>query len=625
MGKDEATLAATDATRIEVLGALQGYGDREQSALKSLHFALAGKLLELTDEAIFYTDEGLELQEANPAFHRLFCISPDAVKGMALCNLLNDTGNSFTGGLMAELAKSGTWKGEIRRRTDKGESRPETLLLSAVHDEATGKLAYLGIIRDFSELSSAKAILEYSTSHDSLTGLPNREYFHDALSDLIRISGENKGVIAVCVLDLDDFKRINNDLSRDAGDELLRAVGRRLSETLRTGDLLARSGGDEFSLAFPLKFVAELRSLAARILGLFDAPFETAGRLLYVNATMGISICPEHGLDAAKLSACADLALQSRKIGAKSSYAVYREDLGARLHGKASLASELRAALDAHNNQGGAGGNFFVRYQPLVEISSGLVVSTEALARWDHPERGSISPVQFIPLAEESGLIVELGSLVLRIACSQLRSWLSLLSRPPRVCVNVSARQLQESAFVEEVRRTVSGLPRGLITLEITESQLFEDLDGAATTLVRLKETGVQLSVDDFGTGYASLSYLKKLPIDTVKIDQSFVKDLVRNRQDRRIVEAVATLARELGARTVAEGVETKAQLELLREIGCDYAQGFLFSPAVAPEGISNLVSGGFDGAGAFISANGKTHETGAGAGQANWRGPRRR
>jgi EAL domain-containing protein (putative c-di-GMP-specific phosphodiesterase class I) len=224
-----------------------------------------------------------------------------------------------------------------------------------------------------------------------------------------------------------------------------------------------------------------------------------------------------------------------------------------------------------------------------VHIATGDLAGTEALARWDHPEKGRIAPARFIPLAEESDLIVELGSFVLQTACSQARAWLEKTEAAPRISVNVSARQLQEPGFVDEVARAVEGLPRDRITLEITESQLFEDLDGAAATLLSLKRLGVLLSVDDFGTGYASLSYLKRLPVDTVKIDQSFVADLERSRHDRRIVEAVTTLSSALGAKTIAEGVETKAQLDLLRDLGCDYAQGYLFSRPVSPELILGL------------------------------------
>lgn len=563
---------------------------------------LAKKLLELSSEAIFHIDAQYRILQGNAAFCRLFETDLDELRGRDVRELFTDGAAVFPDKAVETLQSTGRWEGEIKRSGAWGEPRIEHLVMATIPSDGQDLDSLVGIIRDLSELHSTRAILEYSTTHDALTGLPNRDFFNAALGELARRSLQNCGIAAVCLLDIDDFKAINNDLSREAGDGVLRTIAERLSTALRAGDLLARTGGDEFSLALPLKSVEELKPLATRILRVFDEPFMAGGRPLYLSATMGISLCPEHGSEASDLSACADLALQGMKLGSKRSYLVYQSDLGERLQGKASLSSELHSALEAPPDLAAPEtGRITVQYQPLVEISSGLVVGTEALARWEHPGRGSIPPARFIPLAEESNLIGELGASVLRQACAQARAWLASLPRAPRVCVNVSARQLREPSFVEEVRSSVAGLPRGLVTLEITETQLLEDLDDAAQVLSGLKETGVNLSVDDFGTGYASLSYLRRLPVDTVKIDQSFVKDLVRNRQDRRIVEVVTSLAREIGARTVAEGVESRAQLEILRDVGCDCAQGFLFSPAVHADAIADLVDGGYDCSGSFI------------------------
>ena len=309
------------------------------------YLALSSRLLELIDEAIFYTDKELRFQKANPAFYRLMGAEHGSLEGRELHDLLCEDPEVFASAAVVGLAREGHWQGDILRKTGKGEVKAESLLIASVPDRSGEIEAYIGIIRDLSELQSAKAVLEYSSSHDALTGLPNREYFHVAVQDLMERCVADGGTLAVCLLDLDDFKEINNDLSREAGDDILRAVGRRLSEALRTGDLLARSGGDEFALAFPLKSEAELRPLAARILGLFDAPFETAGRLIYMNATMGVSLCPDHGTEAKKLSACADLALQSKKANAKSSYAVYHEDLG---HEAPRQGLPLLRAQDGH-------------------------------------------------------------------------------------------------------------------------------------------------------------------------------------------------------------------------------------------------------------------------------------
>jgi len=570
-----------------------------------LIIALGHRLLDILDEAIFYTDSDLRFRGANGSFHRLTGISPEALAGNDLCLLYGDEeGSRLLAAMRLELPKSGRWEGEVRRTRPDGASNAERLLIAAVDGEGSGPEVYIGIIKDISELRSAKALLEYSANHDALTGLANREFFIAALDDRAARSAAEGGAIAVCTLDLDDFKRVNNDLSREAGDEILKSVGQRLQEALRTGDLLARTGGDEFSLAVSLKAGMEPRGLAGRLLSLFDAPFQAMGRFIYVNATIGMALCPQHGSSAVKLISCADLALQTRKRGSKNSFALYRDDLGAELHGKASLATELRSAIAQQNGEGAAtsasGGRFFVNYQPVIDIASGRMTSAEALSRWSHPLRGAVSPSSFIPIAEESGLIIELGSLVLRSACNRARAWLKASRTPPRICVNVSARQLQEAGFLDEVVRASKGLPPGFLVLEITESQLVDDLRGTAKILGDLKDKGISLSVDDFGTGYASLSYLKMLPVDTVKIDQSFVADLFHDRNDRRIVEAVTTLTKGIGAKTIAEGVETQAQLELLKEIGCDYAQGFLFSKAVPPEELEPLMDGRYDDTGRF-------------------------
>jgi diguanylate cyclase (GGDEF)-like protein/PAS domain S-box-containing protein len=570
-----------------------------------LIIALGHRLLDILDEAVFYTDSNLLFMGANSSFHRLTGISPETLAGGDLGLLYGDEeGSRLLATMRLELPRHGQWQGEVRRLRPDGTSSTERLLIAAVDGDDGLPEAYIGLIKDTSELRSAKALLEYSANHDALTGLANRDFFNAALDDRAARSAAQGGAIAVCTLDLDDFKRVNNDLSREAGDELLKSVGLRLQEALRSGDLLARTGGDEFSLAVSLKSGMEPRGLASRLLALFDAPFETKGRFIYVNATIGMALCPLHGDSAARLISCADLALQTRKKGSKNSFAVYRDDLGAELQGKTSLATELRSAIAQQKGTGPAtstsAGRFFVNYQPVIDIATGHITSVEALSRWTHPLRGAVPPSSFIPVAEESGLIVELGGLVLRCACDRARAWLKESRRPPRICVNVSARQLQEPSFLDEVAQASKGLPPGFLVLEITESQLVDDLRGTAKILGDLKGKGVSLSVDDFGTGYASLSYLKMLPIDTVKIDQSFVADLFHNRNDRRIVEAVTTLSKGIGAKTIAEGVETQAQLELLKEIGCDYAQGFLFSKAIPPEELELLMDGRYDDTGRF-------------------------
>lgn len=565
--------------------------------------ALGSRLLEMADEAVFYTDASLRFRGANRAFYHRTGIYSDQLLGADIGILgIDSSGRNLSETLNAELRGQSYWSGEIRRRAADGTIKTERLRLSPV-DAGDGILGYAGILTDVSDLRSVEAKLEYSTSHDSLTDLSNREYFNTALDERAKHCALEGGTIAVCVLDLDDFKRINNDLSRETGDQILKAVAKRLQETLRGGDLLARTGGDEFSLAISLSS-GEPRAIAERLLQAFDAPFVAGGRPVYCNATIGMALCPEHGYTSARLTSCADLALQSRKIGSKAAYAIYRDDLALELQGKSSLVTDLRSVLDAGRSPAGTCpnlGTFAVYYQPLVSMSTGRLVGVEALSRWTHPEKGLIPPNRFIPLAEESGLIVELGTLVLHQACDTARAWLKRRGNLPfMMSVNVSARQLEDPSFITEAAAAAEGLPPGTLVLEITESQLVADMAATVKLLNILKEKGFTLSVDDFGTGYASLAYLKMLPVDIVKIDQSFISDLFHDRQDRRIVEAVTALSKSLGAQTIAEGVETPAQFELLKEMGCDYVQGFLMSKALPAAALPPLMQGRYDASGRF-------------------------
>ncbi len=565
--------------------------------------AFGPRLLEMAEEAVFYADIELRIKGANRAFYHRTGLLPEQIQDKGLDILgCDSSGENLDGTISAALHNQKSWSGEIRRKGIDGSVSAERLRIASVDDESR-TLAYIGILTDLADLHSVEARLEYSASHDSLTDLSNRDYFNTALDERAKHCALEGGTIAVCVLDLDDFKRINNDLSRQTGDQILKAVAKRLQETLRGGDLLARTGGDEFSLALSLNS-GEPRTIAERLLQAFDAPFVAEGKPVYCNATIGMALCPEHGYTAARLTACADLALQSRKIGAKASYTIYRDDLAAELQGKSSLATELRSVLDAERSSGLRDanlGSFAVYYQPLVSIETGRLAGVEALSRWIHPEKGLMLPARFIPLAEETGLIVQLGDLVLHQACDTARVWLGQKGNLPfMMSVNVSARQLESPDFISAASAAAEGLPPGTLVLEITESQLVADMDSTVKMLNSLKEKGFTLSVDDFGTGYASLAYLKMLPVDIVKIDQSFVADLFHDRQDRRIVEAVTALSKSLGAKTIAEGVETPAQFELLKEMGCDYAQGFLMSKALPATDLPPLMQGRYDATGRF-------------------------
>jgi len=568
--------------------------EKLDAALRLL--AVASRHFELSPDPSFVADSSLRILHCNAAFLRL--AGRDAGPGSRLGALYaGQEGEAFAARLRACLEASGFWEGETPRRCSGGTAGPERLTLAAVRGPAAAP--YVGIIRDISELRRAEARLAYTENHDVLTGLPNRAQYLAAVDDLIaarrpdplaacpdgREGPGEASSIAACLLDLDGFKRFNNDESREVGDDILRAVAGRLAESVRQADCLGRTGGDEFSLAFALEGGVSPGEIAERVLSVFDEPFRVRGRLYHLRASMGVALWPEHGSGASALAAAADLALQSRKAHGKRKYQVYRKDLEAGLVGSASLEGELRQAISA--------GLIAVHYQPILRLADGRIAGVEALARWPRPE-GLVPPSRFIPLAEEAGLISELGERVLVEACSW-RARLELPeARPFYVAVNCSARQLQEPGFPSLAARRIAelGLAPGQVVIEITESCLLGDLASARTMIEELRRTGARIYIDDFGVGFASLSYLKELPVDGVKIDQSFVAELESDPHSRGIVEAVAFLARELGIQTVAEGVETEGQLAAIREIGCDYAQGFLVSRALPAGEIERFVAG---------------------------------
>jgi diguanylate cyclase (GGDEF)-like protein len=435
--------------------------------------------------------------------------------------------------------------------------------------------------------------LEYQAKHDHLTDLPNRLYFEEALQTALSQANESKRLVGLLYIDLDRFKRINDTLGHDTGDALLQQVARRLENQIRSSDTLARMGGDEFAMILgSLETPQDAAHIARRLITALEEAIIVENHELFVTASIGISLYPRDGDTSEELLRKADTALYRSKDKGRHTFQIYTIDMDETAHENLMLENQLRGAIER--------GELRPYYQPLVEIATGRIMGVEALLRWNHPELGMVSPGRFIPIAEESGLIVPIGSWVLQEACRQGQVW-QQAGHALSISVNVSAIQFQKDDFTEIVANAIrkSGLPANYLQLELTESLLFHDTAKAESKLISLKSLGlgVGIAIDDFGTGQSSLSHLQRPQVDILKIDQSFVRDIGGTSQkashDETIVKTITALAHELGMNVVAEGVETRKQLTFLHNSGCDIIQGYLFSPAIPADELNALLEKG--------------------------------
>jgi diguanylate cyclase (GGDEF)-like protein len=438
---------------------------------------------------------------------------------------------------------------------------------------------WLATFEDITERRRTEARMAHLAHHDALTDLPNRVLFRKRLEDALTSARRGEGLALLC-LDLDQFKAVNDTLGHPVGDLLLRAVAVRLVERTRETDIVARLGGDEFAVVQSIDRPSEAAGLADRLIEMFDTPFEVAGHQIVIGTSIGIAFAPQDGVDGDELLKKADLALYRAKVDGRGICRLFHAEMDAEMQARRLLELDLRKALRARQ--------FELFYQPVVDLHAGAVAGFEALLRWRHPERGLVSPASFIPLAEEIGLIVQIGEWVLREACATAASWPGDI----RVAVNLSAAQFKSPDLVATVSEALrdAGLPPDRLELEITETVMLQDTDATMATLHQLRALRAGIAMDDFGTGYSSLSYLRRFPFDRIKIDQSFVRELSSKRDCGAIVRAVAALSRELGMATTAEGVETREQLALLTSAGCTELQGYLFSPAVPSGEVAGLL-----------------------------------
>jgi diguanylate cyclase (GGDEF)-like protein len=441
------------------------------------------------------------------------------------------------------------------------------------------------------EAARAMALqMAHSAQHDFLTGLPNRMLLNDRVSQAIALAPRHMNQVAVLFLDIDRFKHINDSLGHATGDKLLQSIARRLVACVRPSDTVSRQGGDEFVILLSeAEQWADAATVATRVLRSVAEAHLIDQHDLHVTTSIGISVYPDDGADAESLIKNADTAMYQAKANGRQSYQFFKPEMNTRAVERQSIEESLRRALEREE--------FQLHYQPKIDLRTGAITGAEALLRWMHPTRGSVPPAEFIPVAEDCGLIVPIGNWVLREACRQARAWVADGLPETAMAVNVSAIEFQSGTFVNDVRVVLdeTGLDPSLLELELTEGVLMKQVGSTAAILQELRESGIQVAVDDFGTGYSSLSYLRKFPIDALKIDQSFVRHITATGDDTSIVTAVISMARSLKLRVIAEGVETLEQLDFLREHQCDEAQGFLFSRPVPPRQFAELLRTGVE------------------------------
>lgn len=567
---------------IGLIGYLTDITDRLATAeMLRLH----AHIFQNSEEGILIADAEERIVSVNNAFCRITGYEEKEILGQSMRMFNSDhQDEDFYRRMWEEISITGNWKGEMLELKKTGESYPKWASISAMKDDQDKVTHYFSIFSDISERRRAEERVNYLAYYDALTGLPNRSLLHKLVSQTLSAARRSRANGALLFIDLDRFKPINDTLGHDVGDRLLKQVGERFRKTLRSADVMARIGGDEFVAALFNITKHEHAGIAAqKLLTALENPFLIDGNELHLGASIGISIFPQDSMDTETLLRYADVAMYRAKQAHQSGYMYYSREMNQRSLDRLKIETGLRQALD-HDE-------LLLHYQPKVAIASGAIVGAEALVRWRHPEKGMMSPDDFIPVAEETGLIVQIGEWVLEQACIQALAWQHSGLPPFKIAVNVSARQITPRLprIVAELLSRY-GLSSEWLELELTESMLMHRSDGVIDMMDELHAMGIALALDDFGTGFSSLSYLKRFPIDTLKIDRSFVSGIPEDSSDCAIAGAIVSMAKQLGHKVIAEGVETEDQLSFLTRLGCDEIQGYLFSPGLPAEQFATLL-----------------------------------
>ena len=548
---------------------------------------VSAQVFDQTTEGIVITDAERRIISVNRAFSEITGFSAEDAVGRDPEELLQSGRHDaeFLRQIERSLAEEGRWRGEIWHRRKNGEVYPEWLAISPVRDGNGRPEHYIGIFSDISQQKRDAERIRFLAYYDGLTSLPNRTLLADRAAKAIAVAQRNGNRVALLFMDLDGFKHVNDSLGHLVGDTLLRLVGERLAQQTRRSDTLARFGGDEFVVLLTEVEGPETVAIAAqRCLDALAAPFKLESRDIDITASIGISLCPDDGDTLDALVKNADTAMYQAKESGRNQFRFFEAAMNARVTSRAMLGNDLRRALERNE--------LLLYYQPQAEIASGEIVGVEALVRWQHPELGLIPPADFIPVAEEIGLIGRLGDWVLNEACRQAVAWQrSGLPHIP-VAVNLSALQLRSPDFLDSVRRALhtAGLDAHWLELELTESVLMHQAESVMQTLHGLSDLGIRIAIDDFGTGYSSLAYLRRLAIDKLKIDRSFVRDLGIDPEDSLIVATIIRMAHSLRLKVIAEGVEGSEQLAALRAQGCDEIQGYHLSRPLPADALEEFL-----------------------------------
>ncbi|NVJ93635.1 MAG: EAL domain-containing protein [Methylocystaceae bacterium] len=562
-----------DTSQKVIGGVCQGQ-DITERRLAERRLRLSSKVFDSTAEAIMITDEKGLIIDVNTAFTDITGYNREDVIGQNPRMMKSGRhSQAFYEDMWQELQERGIWRGEIWDRRKNGEEFPKMLSISAARNESGRLVNYVAVFSDITGQKENENKLEQLAHFDPLTGLPNRVLFQDRLYSALARAKREKEHMAVLFVDLDRFKQINDSFGHRMGDLLLKEVSRRLQHSMREIDTVARLSGDEFTVILTdIVSNEDIEMVASRIVKSVGAPYFFEGHELFVSASVGISVYPLDGDSSEDLMRHADVAMYQAKEKGRNNYQFFDFSMNENAVNKMSLANQLRIALNR---------NLVVpHYQLKIDSRTGTPVGVEALARWFDDYGKAISPVEFIPVAEENGLIIKLGTSIIQSACVQARMWCDMQFDFGTIAINLSAQQFRDQNLLANIQEALEDnrVSPNQLELEVTENMMVEDVEGAINILNAIKEMGLKISIDDFGTGYSSLSYLKRFPVDTLKIDRSFIRDLTRDNDDAAIVSAIVSLAHELNIKVVAEGVENMEQVEFLKSINCNIVQGFLYA-----------------------------------------------